>query len=81
MELFRIEQYLNNTIDDQIKKVKEELAEVEAEIDKFPHDHDKLTEEVGDLLQAVYTLSLVLKLCPKKISAMLKDKFVERGVL
>lgn len=81
MELFKIEEYLKNTLDRQIAKIKEELTEVELELDRVPADSAKLLEEMGDLLQASYTLLLLLKLDPEAVSARLKQKFVERGVL
>lgn len=81
MELFRIEEYLKNSLDRQIAKIKEELMEVELELDRVPADSEKLLEEMGDLLQASYTLLLLLKLDPEAVSARLKQKFIERGVL
>jgi chromosome segregation ATPase len=80
MNLFEIKEYLNITSKQQIEKIKEELSEVEKELDSNPQNINALYEEVADLLQSVYTLSKQLKLCDEKMSFGLYIKIKERGL-
>jgi len=60
-----------------IDKIREELAEVEAELPE-PRNEDALTEELGDLLFSVVNLTRHLKRDPEQTLRLATDKFEKR---
>jgi ATP diphosphatase len=65
------------TTDDVIAKIKEELAETEAEI-SAESPHERLEDEVGDLLFAVANLARKLDVDPEAALRRTNDKFTRR---
>ena len=65
---------------DVVEKVREELAEVEAELSATSSDKnkDRLTEELGDLLFAVVNLTRVLSVDAESALQAATDKFTKR---
>jgi tetrapyrrole methylase family protein/MazG family protein len=59
-----------------LEKIREELAEFEAEI--RDEDHDRLESEFGDLLFAAVNLGRFFKIDPEKALARANRKFVDR---
>ncbi len=62
---------------DVVEKVREELVEVEEELNGIP-SKGRLTEEMGDLLFAVVNLSRVLSLDAESSLQAATDKFIRR---
>lgn len=57
-------------------KVKEELAEVESEIDTL--DHDRMEEEFGDLLFSLINAARLYKINPENALEKTNRKFINR---
>lgn len=81
VKLFNIPEYVACSEREQMKKILEEFAEVENELEKPFRDRKLLVGEVADLLQAVWTLSQNLEIAPDKITESLNVKFRERGLI
>ena len=58
-----------------VEKIKEELAEVEGEMDRGPAEPERLEEEIGDLLFAVVNLARFLKIDPEARLRIATEKF------
>jgi predicted house-cleaning noncanonical NTP pyrophosphatase (MazG superfamily) len=58
----------------QLKKVEEEFEEVVKHTSK-----ENLAEEIGDLIQAAYGLSIVAKIELEVLQSLLDKKRIERG--
>jgi MazG family protein len=65
------------SLDEVIAKIREELAETEAEI-TAGSPHDRLEDEVGDLLFAVANLARKLDVDPEAALRRTNDKFTTR---
>ncbi|MBL0319510.1 MAG: nucleoside triphosphate pyrophosphohydrolase [Alphaproteobacteria bacterium] len=59
-------------------KVHEELDELYAELDKREHNHDRLEDELGDVLFAVCNIARHLKLDPETALRRTNRKFIHR---
>jgi tetrapyrrole methylase family protein/MazG family protein len=59
-------------------KVREELAELKAEVEAANPDHDRLEDEFGDLLFAAVNLGRFFKLDPERALARANRKFYDR---
>lgn len=66
-----------NSIEDVVKKVDEELAEVKAEM-KTMHSKENIKEEIGDLLFSVAQLARHLEIDPEQALKEANIKFVKR---
>ncbi|PJG86085.1 nucleoside triphosphate pyrophosphohydrolase [Conservatibacter flavescens] len=66
------------TIPPVIEKVHEELHEVSQELHHMPQNHDKIEEEIGDLLFAVVNLSRHVKCQPEEALHKANHKFEQR---
>ena len=81
IKLFNIPEYIACSEREQMIKILEEVAEVENELDRNNRDRKLLAGEVADLLQAVWTLSQILKITPGEMTESLEAKFKGRGLL
>lgn len=61
-----------------LKKVKEELRELEKEVRRRHKDRSKISEEIGDLLFSVCNLATRFDLDPEKSLHATLDKFQKR---
>ena len=61
-----------------LAKLREEIDEIEAELDAEPRDNGRLTDEVGDLLFAVANLARHLDVDPDQATASANAKFGRR---
>lgn len=61
----KIKEYIISSPAQQWEKIKEELNEVRAELEKkvFEFEKDKYIEELLDTVQAIYTYNYILKTC------------------
>lgn len=61
-----------------VEKIREELAEVEGEMDRSAAEPERLEEEIGDLLFAVVNLARFLKIDPEARLRIATEKFRAR---
>ena len=61
-----------------LAKVKEELAEVEAELTPDQMDHDRVQDEIGDVLFSVINLARKLNVDPEEALKSTNKKFINR---
>jgi ATP diphosphatase len=61
-----------------LAKLREEIDEIEAELDEAPQDDRRVADEVGDLLFAVANLARHLSVDPDQATAAANAKFVRR---
>ncbi len=61
-----------------LAKLREEIDEIEAELDEAPQDDGRVADEVGDLLFAVANLARHLSVDPDQATAAANAKFVRR---
>jgi ATP diphosphatase len=61
-----------------LAKLREEIDEIEAEIDSSPAKADRVEDEIGDLLFAVANLARHLKIDPDQALRRTNAKFIER---
>lgn len=59
----KIKEYTLTSPAQQWQKIKEELNEVRAELEKKVFEKDKYIEELLDTVQAIYTYNYILKTC------------------
>ena len=61
-----------------LDKIKEEYEEVVEAIEKFELGHEKIEDEIGDLLFAIVNLSRFLKINPEVALNRTINKFINR---
>lgn len=61
-----------------LSKLREEMDELQAEIEREPRDEDRLADEMGDLLFSVVNLSRWLKVNPDEALERTNRKFIRR---
>lgn len=61
-----------------LAKLREEMNEIEAEIERSPVETDRIEDEIGDLLFAVANLARHLKIDPDQALRRTNAKFIER---
>lgn len=64
--------------DGVIDKIREEVDELEAELDRGDHQHDAVAEELGDLMFALVNLSRFIKRDPEQLLREANNKFERR---